>query len=854
MSNEGPTTVGSIIAKLKIDDSDWNRELNEAETKARALGAVDPTIKVEAKVDEAIAKLSAVGLAQSKLEMATDRLKLAYQRLDEVQASGTAKQSTVMAAHLAAARAEQAHAKATRDLAEAQLAEAAATDVETAAVERSNRANGRRLAHWQVIALLIGALIPLLAPLAGYAVGVAGALGGMGAAGVFAIVGIKKAMKDGTAEGAQYASGLRSLKADMDSLAGTAAVNMVRWFRQAVAQVSAEMPSLNSGVRVFSNLLGSAGNHTLSAVLTALRVMNPLLVTGGIYVDRLAAGFEGWTKDGGLQQFTDYAIQQLPIVARDLGEIVTAALHIIEATAPIGTVVLGIFTALAQLLNFFPTDVLTAIAVGAIAVAIGFKTWGPITGIVTSVTAALQGASLAAAGLPGIIVAAALAVDGLAIAGGRAAASGFFELIGQSKNVDDYALAIRRGDIDINNLGSTVKLVGGFWNDMSKNLDFTGTGATHAYEEMSRLDQAIAQASPADLVASYEQLVAEGKNVGKSTEDIANSFPLATAAYLAAKAAAEGSSVATNTLAAGFDRLEGKAAGASLEVEGLADRVREFASATLDARDSQRGFESAVDAVGEGLQSQRDAYELANGTLDGFVASLDIGTEAGRQNEASLDAIATAAQRAAADLYTQTGSQDLATGAIQRGRDSLIEQLAQFGITGEAANAYADSIGLVPADVVTALKLLGIAENEKLLDAFVAKYEGKEITMKMFLESSGGNVAAAAAGARLTSYGLAWAAAHADGGTVGGFGTSRSDSNLVRLSRGEEVTRESSASAPGVRPLLKALNANPTQTMAALANSGGGRGDVSQTNHIYEATNARQVAQYTRADLIALGA
>lgn len=139
--------------------------------------------------------------------------------------------------------------------------------------------------------------------------------------------------------------------------------------------------------------------------------------------------------------------------------------------------------------------------------------------------------------------------------------------------------------------------------------------------------------------------------------------------------------------------LEGRAGTLGVEVDDLANKIRGFGSATLDARSAERDFEAAVDDVTASVQENK--------------TSLDRGTDAGRKNEGALDALARAALDMASATYEQTGSVDDATGAIGRGRSALIEQLKQFGITGKAAEDYADRLGLVPDNVKTLIKMDG---------------------------------------------------------------------------------------------------------------------------------------------------
>ena len=49
----GPTTTGSIDAKLTVDDSDFKRGMEEAKVEAQEVGALHPEVKVDANVGTA---------------------------------------------------------------------------------------------------------------------------------------------------------------------------------------------------------------------------------------------------------------------------------------------------------------------------------------------------------------------------------------------------------------------------------------------------------------------------------------------------------------------------------------------------------------------------------------------------------------------------------------------------------------------------------------------------------------------------------------------------------------------------------------------------------------------------------
>src|SRR5690606_28999561 len=126
-------------------------------------------------------------------------------------------------------------------------------------------------------------------------------------------------------------------------------------------------------------------------------------------------------------------------------------------------------------------------------------------------------------------------------------------------------------------------------------------------------------------------------------------------------------------------------------LDGLSDKMRDFAEQNLTTRSAARDYEAAIDDVTESLKE--------NGT------TLDIGTEKGRQNESALDALAQKTLALSDETVKQTGSQTAANDVISKGRDELIKQLGQFGITGKAAEDYADKLGLIPGEISTELAL-----------------------------------------------------------------------------------------------------------------------------------------------------
>lgn len=176
--------------------------------------------------------------------------------------------------------------------------------------------------------------------------------------------------------------------------------------------------------------------------------------------------------------------------------------------------------------------------------------------------------------------------------------------------------------------------------------------------------------------------------------------------------AADGADTHSTALAA----LEGKAAATEDAVEGLADAIRGFGSAELDVRAATRELEAAFDDMAASIEANGD--------------TLDVTTEAGRANESALDAIAKSALEAAAATATQTGSAEAANAVIATQRERLIGVLGQLGITGAAAQAYADKLGLIPGAVDTYVDL-NTSDADAEMERFFRSWNGTTVAVNV---------------------------------------------------------------------------------------------------------------------------
>jgi TP901 family phage tail tape measure protein len=174
--------------------------------------------------------------------------------------------------------------------------------------------------------------------------------------------------------------------------------------------------------------------------------------------------------------------------------------------------------------------------------------------------------------------------------------------------------------------------------------------------------------------------------------------------------------------------------------EGAAEGIEQVAASTelattnlTELSDAIRGYDdatsNAIKTTADFYQSIDDAKEAFG--AEGFAATLDLTTQAGRDNSAALLEIADAANELAATTYETSGSQDELMAKVNEGRQALFDQARQFFDTDEAAWGYVDQLLQTPEQISTQINLNGIAEATARLDEFMANYEGRLINIKV---------------------------------------------------------------------------------------------------------------------------
>jgi len=178
------------------------------------------------------------------------------------------------------------------------------------------------------------------------------------------------------------------------------------------------------------------------------------------------------------------------------------------------------------------------------------------------------------------------------------------------------------------------------------------------------------------------------------------------------------------------------------ELSGLIDKINEANGVGQDAVTSNARWQSALAGVTEDVQKQKDAYEQANGSLEGFALSLDRNTESGSANQAMLADVARAAQDAAAAQFEQDQATMSADDATQKyletlsaQRDAFINTATEAGFSEDAVRQLADEIFALPSDKTVEI-LAKTAAAQAELDNWIQMNNGRDIRVKVIADGA----------------------------------------------------------------------------------------------------------------------
>lgn len=283
------------------------------------------------------------------------------------------------------------------------------------------------------------------------------------------------------------------------------------------------------------------------------------------------------------------------------------------------------------------------------------------------------------------------------------------------------------------------------------------------------------------------------------------------------------------------------ASGAVTNIDNFTKSLFAAGLLSLSASDAAIGYQSAIDKMTDSVAK--------NGT------TLDLSTEAGRNNQSAYNDIAkaaiTSAEATAAETFATQGAtaaQDQLQGGLRTSYNDLLR--AAEGLVGVGAEADA-----------MARKALGIPKNVNI-DAWIADHasatldgikgkadglDGKKVTVGIYTTEYFDSVDRRSRMSDLNGEASGTGRPGlATGGRVEGIGTTTSDSNPYMLSKDEYVIKASAAKAFGYDNLAR-LNGGDTQPLRAgfqyqpaaaparqmVMSSAGGAGPSSFTGNLY---------------------
>jgi hypothetical protein len=510
--------------------------------------------------------------------------------------------------------------------------------------------------------------------------------------------------------------------------------------------------------------------------------------------------------------------------------IVTAAVHLVAAFAPLGMGTLGILRTFTDLLSALPVDVLSNLATVGAAVFLGFKSYGILSVGVTALGTALEfvgvSAETAATGLAVMNIAAGAVAAVVAIA--VYAFTAHAEAARQDQQaVNNYTDALRQsnGVIDENIRQMTVKtltesgaMAVAQQYGISVNLVTSAALGYAGAQENLNTQMKAAQtnaAAPTEATQKYGAAVlGASTNLDGSTSALNTNTEALGGSNAAAGEAQQKLGVLSTAVTTNKDTLDKATTANKLNAEAMATSstgAGTLTTATLLGMNAQQQSESAnksQTATITALNAAMDAElskELSlagattgldqatltmNTTLKANKVTMDEHTQAGIDDRRAIEGVVTSLQsQRDANIKAGDSTAD-ATTKYGAASAALLDQTAKmYGATSQAYE-YMKKLLAIPSKVKSDIGITGDEVAKSKISQVQQKIDNlpgnKVITIEMQYTAGGVNLTAPSSVGR-----------SATGGPISGPGTGTSDSILRLVSDGEHVLTADDVQAAG---------------------------------------------------------
>lgn len=382
---------------------------------------------------------------------------------------------------------------------------------------------------------------------------------------------------------------------------------------------------------------------------------------------------------------------------------------------------------------------------------------------------------------------------------------------------------LRRWSMDMKTLPDLLDKVGLSISDMVKAAEGSGEALDKVNSVIEKVGGAKTSLEGEELQRALDKLT-ESYNKGKEAAGEK------TEALDQLSGASENATGATNTLTSSMQDDSDAAEDASKAIDSLVQSMFSVESPALNA-------DEAVTKLNQTLLESTQTIQANGVVLDQAGNALAGHEEAAYKSQAALQSMASSAQSAAqkimeeaeanfqADHSTEElkSSTDEANATLGTAREKFIEAAVAAGMSEDAAKKLADQYGLIPGSVSTDIIIKGyestISKIGTIKNEFATLPDGKTIHVNMEYTETGQHNVLGSTGGTIPKSALATGGlvGYADGGRIPGFasggfdgyikglGTATSDSNLIRVSKGEFVEQASAVDYYGAE-FFHALN------------------------------------------------
>jgi hypothetical protein len=853
-------SVGSIIAYLKMDRSDYDKEIDAAGAKADALARHSPDIKIKVSSATALTQLSTVAAAVRRLQDAEGQERVAEQRLQDLRAKSIQSGAQYARAEEAVERARRAQAQATVQLASAYKN----ADAQNKKLSQST-AEAKRGLTLMNTALTLGA--PAAATLGVVGIGAMAGLAGSAGVALTAILGVNSEIKRGTPLGQQYKASFAPVVGEFTMLKQISAAGVFDGINKGISSSRSLFPALNRDAALLSSNLGAIAGHAGAGVAALLTQLNPLFVTLGNQLVSGSAKFEQWaTSSDAVHKLVGFVETELPTAGHFLAELATAGGHVVQALMPLGTTGLSGLTVLLRLLNALPVGVLSTAVPLIASLALGVKALNSANNAASSIgklSSKMSAAGGVAGSAAGLVGTAGKAVSALGVAGlGASVALGVVSAVmGQQSQsaaqaraqIDSYTQALLASNLAIdNNVRSTIakKLSDDNSFYAGKQLGLSQKTLTDAVlGNKDAIDQVnVAMDRGRAAVKDYEDngvkpASGSAKDLQNSINRVNGSINGQVAAFKDAKreaadqkaaidgvnAAQQQSAVLTKQSASALGLQSGAYLAAKQAADSAAASTKQQTANLIYASDAAGLLKIAMDALnGKELSVSQSTTQYDSALLALTKSLHDNGktvadnTDKGVANRQAVEQSISAAQAQAQAIANASHSTSAGTAAYQKSGKAILDHIAKMDGDKSAADRAKDSV------YQFAQQLLGLNKikvKPTRIDVNISDAEQHIRTLQGLLASLNQNMESGAS--KTARNQLAKPPAHAAGGLIGlvsGPGSGTSDSILSYLSNGEYVMPTAAVSKYG-RAFFDNVNAlkAPTSVTTVSAPYSGGR-------------------------------